>query len=85
MAEMPASDAGPEPLVLFTPAIQTGSQVTVRRPGAGERGVWRVTGRVARTSPDDPAYDVTHTKTTYRTSPRSRSRHRDLGVLLRRD
>lgn len=62
----PASDAGAAPLTLFTPTIQTGSTVKVRRPRAGEGGIWQVTGQVVDPRPDagaDPAYDVTHTRT----------------------
>jgi hypothetical protein len=40
--------------------IQTGSEVKVRKPGQGERGVWRVVGEVANSGPDDPAYDLTN-------------------------
>ena len=40
--------------------IETGSEVKVRKPGQGERGVWRVTGEVANSGPDDPAYDLTN-------------------------
>ena len=61
MAEASARSA--EPAVLFTLTIQTGSEVTIRDPHAGERGTWRVTGQVAGTNPDDPAYDVIHTRT----------------------
>jgi hypothetical protein len=43
-----------------TLAIQTGSEVKVRRPGSGEMGTWRVLGEVANSGPDDPAYDVTN-------------------------
>ncbi len=64
MADTPAPGAGPPtPTMLFTPAIQTGSEVKVHRPRAGERGTWRVIGQVANTDPEDPAYDVTHTGT----------------------
>ena len=41
--------------------IQKGSEVKVRRPRAGESGVWKVVGPVARSEPDDPAWDVTST------------------------
>jgi len=61
MTEATAHEA--EPAVLFTLAIQTGSEVTVSNAGAGERGTWRVTGQVAGTNSDDPAYDVIHTRT----------------------
>jgi hypothetical protein len=40
--------------------IQKGSEVKVRKPGQGERGVWRVMGEVANSGPDDPAYDLTN-------------------------
>jgi hypothetical protein len=40
--------------------IQKGSEVKVRKPGQGERGVWRVVGEVANSGPDDPAYDLTN-------------------------
>jgi hypothetical protein len=43
-----------------TLAIQTGSEVKVRKPGSGEMGTWRVLGEVANSGPDDPAYDVTN-------------------------
>ncbi len=56
-----ASAPGPEP-ALFTLAIQTGSEVTIRSPRAGERGIWRVTGQ-ANSNADDPAYDVIHIRT----------------------
>ncbi len=41
--------------------IQKGSEVKVRRPRAGESGVWKVVGPVATPEPDDPAWDVTNT------------------------
>ena len=63
MAEAPAPETATQPVTLFTLTIATGSEVTVRGPRVGERGTWRVTGEVATTSPDDPAYDVTHTST----------------------
>jgi hypothetical protein len=40
--------------------IEPGSEVKVRKPGQGERGVWRVTGEVANSGPEDPAYDLTN-------------------------
>jgi hypothetical protein len=40
--------------------IQKGSQVKVKRPRAGESGVWTVTGPVATPEPTDPAWDVTN-------------------------
>jgi hypothetical protein len=40
--------------------IQKGSEVKVRKPGQGERGVWRVVGEVANSGPEDPAYDLTN-------------------------
>jgi hypothetical protein len=43
-----------------TQAIETGSQVKVRKPGTGEMGTWRVTGEVANSGSEDPAYDVTN-------------------------
>jgi hypothetical protein len=43
-----------------TRAIEPGSEVKVRKPGSGEMGTWRVTGAVANSGPDDPAYDVTN-------------------------
>jgi hypothetical protein len=41
--------------------IQKGSQVKVRRPRAGESGVWTVVGPVSTPEPGDPAWDVTNT------------------------
>lgn len=41
--------------------IQKGSQVKVKRPRAGESGVWTVTGSVSTPEPTDPAWDVTNT------------------------
>jgi hypothetical protein len=39
--------------------IAKGSEVKVRRPRAGESGVWKVIGPVASPEPDeDPAWDV---------------------------
>lgn len=61
MAKTAAPSAGPDPAALFTPTIRTDTEVKVRSPRAGESGTWRVTGQVAKTSPDDPAYDVIHT------------------------
>jgi hypothetical protein len=43
-------------------AIDRGSEVKVRRPGQGEMGTWQVLGEVANSGPDDPAYDVTNTR-----------------------
>jgi hypothetical protein len=43
--------------------IRKGSQVKVRRPRAGESGVWTVVGPVTTPEPDDPAWDVTNTIT----------------------
>jgi hypothetical protein len=40
--------------------IQKGSQVKVRRPRAGESGVWTVVGPVSTPEPGDPAWDVTN-------------------------
>ena len=40
--------------------IETGTEGKVRKPGHGERGVWRVTVEVANSGPDDPAYDLTN-------------------------
>jgi hypothetical protein len=56
-----ASEAQTVPLTLFMPTIETGSEVKVRSPRAGEGGTWSVIGQVANSSPD--AYDVTHTHT----------------------
>ena len=41
--------------------IQKGSRVKVRRPRAGESGVWTVVGPVSTPEPGDPAWDVTNT------------------------
>ena len=41
--------------------IQKGSQVKVRRPRAGESGVWTVVGPVSTPESEDPAWDVTNT------------------------
>jgi hypothetical protein len=44
--------------------IGKGSEVKVRRPRAGESGVWKVTGPVASPEPEaDPAWDVTNVVT----------------------
>jgi hypothetical protein len=41
--------------------IGKGSEVKVRRPRAGESGIWKVVGPVASSEPtDDPAWDVTN-------------------------
>jgi hypothetical protein len=40
--------------------IEKGAEVKVRRPGSGESGTWKVTGQVASSGTDDPAYDVTN-------------------------
>jgi hypothetical protein len=55
-----AKEAGVEVPIPGTQDIQKGSEVKVRKPGQGERGVWRVTGEVANSGPDDPAYDLTN-------------------------
>ena len=44
--------------------IGKGSEVKVRRPRAGETGIWKVVGPVASPEPqEDPAWDVTNTMT----------------------
>jgi hypothetical protein len=44
--------------------IGKGSEVKVRRPRAGESGIWKVVGPVASPEPqDDPAWDVTNAMT----------------------
>jgi hypothetical protein len=40
--------------------VTPGTVVRVRHPGPGERGRWRVLGRVANSGLVDPAYDVEH-------------------------
>jgi hypothetical protein len=44
--------------------IGKGSEVKVRRPRAGESGIWKVVGPVASPEPqDDQAWDVINTMT----------------------
>ncbi len=43
--------------------LEPGTLVKIHRPGTGERGVWRITGRVRNSGLDDPAYDLTHMRT----------------------
>jgi hypothetical protein len=38
--------------------LKDGTRVRIRQPGAGERGIWIVRGRVAGSGLDDPAYDL---------------------------
>src|ERR687897_679892 len=56
----PLKEAGVEVQIPGMQDIETGSEVKVRKPGQGERGVWRVTGEVANSGPDHPAYDLTN-------------------------
>jgi hypothetical protein len=37
-----------------------GTQVRVRRPGRGERGLWVVGDRLVGSGLDDPAYELRH-------------------------
>jgi hypothetical protein len=43
--------------------LDNGTRVRIRQPGAGERGIWVVRGRVASSGLDDPAYDLDHERT----------------------
>jgi hypothetical protein len=43
--------------------LDNGTRVRIRQPGAGERGVWVVRGRVAGSGVADPAYDLDHERT----------------------
>ncbi|HZD71657.1 MAG TPA: hypothetical protein VFA45_22935 [Actinomycetes bacterium] len=43
--------------------LAAGTRVRVRHPGTGERGTWRVVGRVVGSGLADPAYDVRHERT----------------------
>jgi hypothetical protein len=38
--------------------LDTGTRVRIRQPGAGERGIWVIRGRVAGSGLTDPAYDL---------------------------
>jgi hypothetical protein len=58
--EPPLKEAGVEVRIPGMQDIEKGSEVKVRKPGQGERGVWRVVGEVANSGPDDPAYDLTN-------------------------
>jgi hypothetical protein len=58
--ESAVKEAGVEVQIPGMQDIQKGSEVKVRKPGQGERGVWRVVGEVANSGPDDPAYDLTN-------------------------
>jgi hypothetical protein len=43
--------------------LEDGTRVRIRQPGAGERGIWVVRGRVAGSGLTDPAYDLDHERT----------------------
>jgi hypothetical protein len=43
--------------------LDNGTQVRIRQPRSGERGIWVVRGRVAGSGLDDPAYDLDHERT----------------------
>jgi hypothetical protein len=43
--------------------LDSGTRVRIRQPGAGERGIWVVRGRVAGSGLNDPAYDLNHERT----------------------
>jgi hypothetical protein len=58
--------------------VTKGTRVRVRTPGALETGIWVIQGRVANSGVDDPAYDVTHTR-----SGRRRVFRRSRLILLR--
>ena len=48
---------------LHVRVLAAGTRVRVRHPGTGERGTWRIVGRVVGSGLDDPAYDVRHERT----------------------
>jgi hypothetical protein len=58
--ETAAKEEGVEVQIPGMQDIEKGSEVKVRKPGQGERGVWRVVGEVANSGPEDPAYDLTN-------------------------
>jgi hypothetical protein len=58
--EPAVKEAGVEVQIPGMHDIEKGSEVKVRKPGQGERGIWKVTGEVANSGPDDPAYDLTN-------------------------
>jgi hypothetical protein len=58
--ESAVKEAGVNVPIPGTQDIPKGTEVKVRKPGQGERGVWRVLGEVANSGPDDPAYDLTN-------------------------
>jgi hypothetical protein len=43
--------------------LDSGTRVRIRQPGAGERGIWVVRGRVVGSGLNDPAYDLNHERT----------------------
>jgi len=43
--------------------LENKTEVRIKSPGPGERGVWVVIGRVNNSGSDDPAYDVINDKT----------------------
>jgi hypothetical protein len=58
--ESATKEAGVEVQIPGMQDIEKGSEVKVRKPGQGERGIWKVTGEVANSGPEDPAYDLTN-------------------------
>ena len=56
----PLKEAGVDVQIPGMQDIEKGSEVKVRKPGQGERGIWRVVGEVANSGPEDPAYDLTN-------------------------
>lgn len=47
-------------MIIHLSVLEPGTRIKLRNPGTGERGVWRVTGRVIGSGLDDPAYDIIH-------------------------
>ena len=50
-------------MTIDLPELEKGTKVRIKRPKAGERGLWTIVGRVPNSGTDDPAYDVTNDKT----------------------